>query len=90
MTKESNGSFIGCSPEFSLSKVERIVESNNWVQLFGKNLKVGLRLANLGGGASSVGNTWCGEGGGRSGKAEEGCGGEFHLDLLLVFMTTKY
>jgi hypothetical protein len=42
MTKESDGSFVGCSPEFSFSEVKRIVESYKWVKFLCKNLKVSL------------------------------------------------
>ena len=42
MTKESNGGLVRGSPEFSFSKVKRIVESYDRVKLLGKNLKVSL------------------------------------------------
>jgi hypothetical protein len=42
MTEESNSSLVGCSPEFSLSEVKRIVESYNWVKLLSENLKISL------------------------------------------------
>jgi hypothetical protein len=42
VTEESDGSFVGSSPEFSLSKVEWIIESNNWVKLLCELLKVSL------------------------------------------------
>jgi len=44
MTKESNSGFIGVSPEFSLGKVKRIVESNYRVAFLGKSLKISLDI----------------------------------------------
>ena len=42
MTEESDGGLVGGTPELSLGKVKRIVESYDWVKSLGKNLKVGL------------------------------------------------
>jgi hypothetical protein len=42
MTEESNGGFIGGSPELGFGKVEGIVESNDRVELLGKDLKISL------------------------------------------------
>jgi hypothetical protein len=45
MTEESDSSLIGGSPELSLSKVERIVESYNGVKLLSESLKISLLIA---------------------------------------------
>ena len=42
MSEEANGGLVASTPEIGLSKVEGIVEANNWVELLGKGLEVGL------------------------------------------------
>jgi hypothetical protein len=45
MTEESDGSLVGGTPELSLSKIKRIVESYDWVKFLSKSLKVSLLKA---------------------------------------------
>jgi len=47
MTKEPNSGLVGSTPELSLGKVKRIIESEKWVGLLGKNLEVSLGFVEL-------------------------------------------
>ena len=42
VTKEANGGLVRGSPEFSLCKIKRVIETNSWVELLGKSLKISL------------------------------------------------
>jgi len=79
VTEESNGGLVGGSPEFSLGEVERIIESNNRVELLGKCLKVSLGLRNLGGGNSGLWDGWGGESGGTGEEGKSSGNGELHV-----------
>ena len=76
MTQETDGGFVGGTPEFSLGKVEGVEESNNRVALLGQSLKVSLGLLDSNRVAALLGR---GESGGRSGKGKDGNSG-LHLD----------
>jgi hypothetical protein len=66
----SDRGFVGLTPELSLGEVERIVETEDGVEVLGQRLKVGLGLLNRNRCPSRLGGR--GEGGGRSGKGEDG------------------
>jgi len=54
VTKEANGGLVGGAPEFGFSEVDRVIEPNNGVALFGERLEVSLIQSRGGSGVSII------------------------------------
>ena len=76
MAQVTNGGFVGLTPELSLGEVERIIETDDGVEVLGQRLEVGLGFLNSNRYPRRFGGR--GEGGGRSGKGEDG-GSDLHV-----------
>merc|ERR1719469_870602 len=94
MTQETNGLFVGLSPELGFGQVQRIVESDNRVQLLGQIREVRLGLVTfrrwfrcssflaLDGCARHGSGRHEGRSGRCKGKGEDGGAGSLHFDVV--------